>query len=73
MVNPQQECTVAPTKHAEARFLLRGLSKSDLEEMIREGKWKSAGGNEHDCVYNKWHIKIQVGQCTIKVITAFRE
>lgn len=73
MVDPQQDCTVAPTKHAKARFLLRGLSATDLEGMVRDGKWKSEGEHGYDCIYNKWHIKVKVGQCTIKVTTAFRE
>ncbi len=71
MVNPQQDCTVAPTKHAEMRFLWRGLSKTDLERLVRRGQWKSEGANSYDCVYKQWHVKIQVGHCTIKVVTAF--
>jgi hypothetical protein len=73
MVNPQQDCTVAPTKHAKMRFLSRGLSKDDLEQMVREGRWRTEGTNSYDCIYRGWHVKIQVGQCTIKVVTAFRE
>ena len=73
MVNPQQDCTVAPTKHAKMRFLYRGLSTANLEQMVRAGRRRTEGINCYDCVYRRWHVKVQVGQCTIKVVTAFRE
>ncbi len=60
MVDPRQKCAVGPMVHAKRRFLERGLSQTDLERMVRRGRWVAEGGVHYDVVYRRWHLEGEV-------------
>jgi hypothetical protein len=73
MVDPRRKCAVGPMAHAKRRFLERGLAQTDLERMIRRGRWIPEGGVHYDVVYRRWHLKVKLLRCLIRVKTAFEE
>jgi hypothetical protein len=72
MVNPQMDCSISMDHHSTIRHLQRGLAEADLDRVVRQGTWKAEGENRFDCVYGRWHLKVMVGRCILKVITAFK-
>ena len=73
MVNPRMDCDVAPDLHATRQLLKRGLALTDLERVVREGSWRPEGANRFDVAFGRWHLKVRVGRCTLKVSTGFPE
>lgn len=73
MVNPRMDCDVAPDLHATRQLLKRGLAWTDLERAVRGGSWRPEGESRFDVAYERWHLKVRVGRCTLKVSTGFPE
>jgi hypothetical protein len=72
-MNPRTECKILLRSHAEERRILRGLPLADLHRMIRVGLWTDRGDGSIYVNYKDWCFIIELGKCTIGVVTEWRQ
>jgi hypothetical protein len=71
-MNPQKDCNIITEDHAEERRIQRGLTRVDLEKVVREGNWEHRSDGCVDVVSGKWTVRIEIGKCNLGVLTVFK-
>ncbi len=71
-MNPKKNCNIIIEDHAEERRIQRGLTRVDLEKVVREGNWERRNDGKVDASFGKWVVRVEIGKCNLGVITVFK-